>query len=101
MHDVTCKLVQYVFVTDDIGNETAQKNIVEIPLIAIEDIYSTEFYEASQQGFKPSLRLRISSINYNDESELEYMNQRYTVIRVQNEGDETILICERMIVNGN
>ena len=37
-----------------------------------EEIYSTEYYEANQQGYKPNLRIRISTLNYEDEEELEY-----------------------------
>jgi len=71
-----------------------------IPIIKVEDVYAKEYYEANQQGYKPSLRLRISALNYNDEGELIYMNKLYSIIRVQEvTADEIILICERKIKN--
>ena len=71
-----------------------------IPIIKVEDEYANEYYQANQQGFKPSLRLRISTLNYNDEEELIYMKKVYSVIRVQEpNADEVVLICERKIKN--
>lgn len=100
MIDVACKLVSYTFGQDEIGNETVEETLTEIPIIRVEDIYADEFYKASQQGLRPTLRLRISTLNYNDEQELEYIGKRYAVIRVQEMMDETILVCERKINNG-
>ena len=99
MIDVACKLVSLVFETDDVGNEIPTETLIEIPIIKVEEIYADEYYKASQVGFKPTLRLRISSLNYNDEQELEYMGTRYAIIRAQIIMDETILICERKISN--
>ena len=71
----------------------------QIPIIKIEDIYEKEFYSANERGHKPTLRLRISCLNYNNEEELIYMKTRYYIIRTQTKGDELILICERKIKN--
>lgn len=102
MIDLTTKLVTKQFVTDSIGNQKLQENFVEIPIIDVEDVYQSEFYNASQQGLKPTLRLRISDLNYNDEPELEYMNYRYSIIRVDKVNNEEIaLVCEkRSGING-
>ena len=71
-----------------------------IPIISVEDVYLKEFYEASIQGFKPSLALRISSLEYKGEEELIYMGIRYSVIRTKTPDlDELLLICERKISN--
>lgn len=71
-----------------------------IPIISVEDVYLKEFYEASMQGFKPSLSLRISSLEYKGEEELIYMGISYSVIRTKTPDlDELILICERKISN--
>lgn len=87
-------------VTDNIGVQKEQATEHEIPIIKIEDIYSSEFYEAEQRGHKPDLRVRISSLNYNDEPELIYNNKNYSIIRTQNiTTDELILVCERKIKN--
>lgn len=100
MRDVSCKLLSTQITTDSIGVEKETVVEKEIPIIKVEDVYSKEFYEANQQGFKPSLRLVISSLNYEDEPELIYMNTQYNIIRKQEKmADELVLICERKLKN--
>lgn len=96
MRDWTAKLIMKQYVIDEIGNQRLQEDYIEIPIIDVEDVYQSEFYNASQQGLKPTLRLLISDLNYNDEPELEYMNYRYSIIRVDKVNDEEIaLVCEK------
>ena len=101
MRDVSCKLIKPNFIQNEIGTEIPQAPIkTEIPIIKVEDIYSNEYYEANQAGYQPTLRLRISTLNYNNEQELEYMGIIYTIIRTQEvTADELILVCERKIKN--
>lgn len=100
MRDIACTLLSTIITQDSIGNEIEQTQRIQIPLIKVEDVYANEFYEANQQGFKPSLRLRISALNYNDEEELIYMGKTYSIIRTQEPtADEVVLICERKIKN--
>lgn len=100
MRDVSCKLLSTTLRTDNIG---VQKEIVtetEIPIIKTEEVYATEFYEANEQGLQPTLRLRISSLNYNNEKELIYMGIAYSIIRVSEPCiDEVVLVCERKVKN--
>lgn len=102
MRDVSCKLLSTDLQIDDIGVQKPKKaqTETEIPIIKVEEIYANEFYEANQQGFKPSLRLRISALNYNNEKELIYMGVIYTIIRASEPyADEVVLVCERKIKN--
>lgn len=100
MRDIACTLLSTIIEQDEIGNEIETVKKKPIPIIKVEDVFAKEFYQANQQGFKPSLRLRISALNYNDEEELIYMNKVYSVIRVQElTADEVVLICERKIKN--
>lgn len=100
MRDIACKLLSTTIQKDSIGSEKEVTTEKLIPIIKVEDVYANEYYQANQQGFKPSLRLRISALNYNDEEELIYMNKTYSVIRVQEPvADEIVLICERKIKN--
>ena len=100
MHDVSCKLLSTQIVEDSVGVQKEQVTELEIPIIKVEDIYANEFYEADEQGYKPSLRLRISVLNYDNQSELIYMNKTYTIIRIQEiTADELILVCERKLKN--
>lgn len=100
MRDISCKLLSTQIVEDSIGVQQEKSVEIDIPIIKVEDIYANEFYSANEQGFKPSLRLRISSLNYNNEQELIYMGTKYSIIRVQEPlADEIILVCERKIKN--
>ena len=101
MRDISCKLINQTYLENEIGSKIPQEIVkTEIPIIKVEDIYANEFYEANQAGYQPTLRLRISTLNYNNEKELEYMGVNYTIIRIQEiTDDELILICERKIKN--
>ncbi len=100
MIDLTIKLIQETITTDEIGNKIATNTEIEVPIIKHEDIYSSEYYEAGTLGMKPTLRIRISALNYNNEKQLKYMNQLYEIIRVDTPTiDEKSLICERKIGN--
>ena len=101
MRDVSCKLLSTTYKKGEKGeNIPGEKIEREIPIINEESVYANEFYQGNQQGYKPSLRLIISVLNYQNEEELEYMNTEYTIIRTQKKNeDELILVCERKIKN--
>ncbi len=100
MRDVSCKLLSTTLQTNSIGVQKEIQTEVEIPIIKIEEVYANEFYEANEQGFKPTLRLRISSLNYNNEEELIYMGVTYSIIRATEPcADEVVLVCERKVKN--
>lgn len=100
MHDVECILLSNTSISNEIGVENNEAIQRKIPIIKIEDIYANEYYEANQAGHQPTLRLRISALNYNFETELIYMGKTYTIIRTDEPCiDETVLICERKIKN--
>lgn len=98
MQDWTIKLISNQYVIDEIGNQKLQTSYIEVPIIEIQDVFQSEFYNASQQGLKPSLRVMISNLNYNDEEELVYMNKYYSIIRVDRLDNENIaLVCEKRV----
>lgn len=99
MRDVSCTLLSTSIQSDSIGVEKETTTQSIIPITKVEDIYADEFYEANEQGFKPTLRLRISALNYTGQKELIYMGTTYTIIRTEDHIDETILICERKVKN--
>ena len=100
MHDVECTLLSTNLISNEIGVEKQEVVKRPIPIIRIEDVYANEYYEANQAGYQPTLRLRISALNYEGESELIYMGKEYTIIRISEPyADEIVLICERKIKN--
>lgn len=98
MNDVVCYLISKQFEFDAVGNQKILDIKTEVPIIEFQDIYQSEFYNARQQGLKPTLRLMISNLNYNDEEELEYKGEIYTIIRVDSVDYENIaLVCEKRV----
>lgn len=100
MHDVECILLSKKITQDEIGVEKEITKESPVPIIKIEDIYANEYYAANQSGYKPTLRLKISALNYEGQQELKYMGITYTIIRATEPyADEVTLICERKIKN--
>lgn len=96
MRAVELTLLSSSFKKDSIGQEVSTPIEKTIPIIDIVDIYSNEFYEAYQLGLRPSIKFIISSLNYDNETELKYMNELYSVIRTASpNADEITLICEK------
>lgn len=87
---------------DDIGVEIPSETAIVVPIIKQTSILHEEYYEANQQGLKPEVRFVISSLNYDNQTELEYMGIRYSIIRATiTNPDEISLICEKKIGNVN
>ena len=107
MYDVSCILLSKSYEKDKKGNivikngrEKYKVIKKEIPIISTEKVWKNEFYQANQQGLRPSIRIKISSLNYEEEEELIYMDKIYTIIRVDgNNEDEIILVCQRRANN--
>lgn len=100
MHDVECILLSKEIIQDEIGVEKEITKETPVLIIKNEEIYAKEYYVANQSGYKPTLRLKISALNYEGQSELKYMGITYTIIRATEPyADEVTLICERKIKN--
>nr|DAY30351.1 MAG TPA: head closure knob [Caudoviricetes sp.] len=102
MYAVECKLIRKEYETDNIGVQKERETEVIIPISRTRSIKMQEFYEANLQGLKPTIKLITSALNYNNEDELEYMNERYTIIRTDSYNiDEIQLTCQRKLKDGN
>ena len=100
MIDLECTLIQISIEKDAIGNEVETQTEIIVPIIQHEDIYASEFYSAGTVGMKPTLKIRISSLNYSNQTRLRYMNEEYEIIRIDTPTiDEVSLVCERKIRN--
>lgn len=96
----SCILRKVIANYNDYGAKTTDTiEETEIPIIRVEKVRQTEFYKASEQGYRPELRLVISTYNYNDEQELEYGGVIYSIIRTEVGIDEMIIIGERKLKN--
>ena len=100
MIDLECTLIQVNIEKDSIGNDIETEIDMIVPIIQHEDVFASEFYSAGTVGMKPTLKIRISSLNYNNQTRLRYMNEEYEIIRVDKPTiDEVSLVCERKIIN--
>lgn len=102
---VSCTLISKEYQKDANGNIVVENGKelfeiarTEIPIIDVQSVWKNEFYRANEQGLRPSIRIVISVLNYNDEKELVYMNTNYSVIRTENRNiDELVLVCQRKV----
>lgn len=107
MRDVSCILLSKSYLKDKNGNilkengrEKFEIKKVETPIISVEKVWKDEFYKANEQGLRPSIRIKISNLNYNNEEEIVYMGKNYTIIRVDGDNeDEIVLVCQRRANN--
>lgn len=98
MQAVELTLLSYNYSRDDIGQEIKTPIEQIIPIKKITSIVHEEFYAANEQNLKPEAKFIISSLNYNGETDLKYMDTPYTVIRTTSTNvDEITLICEKRI----
>lgn len=98
MIDVGLSLVSYTINSDEIGQEVKQEIIDDIPIIEQTSITHEEYYEANQYGLRPEIKFLISSLNYQGQTDLIYMGQKYSIIRTSSTNpDEIYLICEKKI----
>ena len=106
MYDDVAKLIDYITTgRDKYGNRKTEKQTTTI-YVQPRGVYSSEFYNASQLGLKPSITFVIANrADYDNQPIIEYKGVEYNVIRVDWDAqrDAIRLICERRIhgdVNG-
>lgn len=100
MRAVELTLLSFSISKDEIGQEIKNEIRKDVPIIKQNSIMFEEFYEANEQGIRPEVRFVISSLNYNREQELEYMGERYKIVRTTSTNpDEVSLICEHRVGN--
>ena len=64
-----------------------------------QSVRTNEFYNATMNGLSPSCEFVVKRLNYNGQNELEWNNERYSIIRTidpKNKFD-IVLICARKI----
>lgn len=63
---------------------------------SVESIGAQEFFNAGQNGYKPSLKFTVNRYEYSSESVVEYKGIRYSVYRTYTKkNEETELYCEK------
>lgn len=88
-------LINIVREKNDLGifetKETKQR-----AFCSVESIGSTEFFNAGQNGLKPSLKFTLNRYEYNEQEVLEFKGVRYSIYRTYVKKGELIeLYCEK------
>lgn len=86
--------------TDDWGNPIP--NIIEWDVFAERmSVRQSEFYQAANQGLKPSIVFEIYTEEFQDAELVKYDGQDYSIVRTyQKTLDRLELICEKKVANG-
>lgn len=84
-------LISKVETQDSIGNiistESSRMVYAKKNFIGVQ-----EYYNAVSVGITPAIQLQIRALNYNNEGEVDYNNERYNVIRTKMVDGDIVLI---------
>lgn len=92
-------LVSKTLEEDDIGNITTSSFQLTKRYAKRQSIRTNEFYSAVETGLTPSCEFVMKRLDYDGQTELDYKNKRYSVIRTidpKNKYD-IVLVCARKI----
>ena len=92
-------LVNKVVGTDNIGNDVVSSETTTKCYAKAQSIRTNEFYNAVEVGLNPSIEFVVKRLNYNGQNEVDWNNERYSVIRTidpKNKFD-IVLVCEKKI----
>ena len=84
---------------DEIGNETSSPSAYIKSYAKKQSVRTNEFYNATMVGLTPSCEFVVKRLNYNGQSELEWNDERYSIIRTidpKNKFD-IVLVCAKKI----
>lgn len=67
----------------------------------MKSVYEKEFFQASQNGIRPSFVIETFFSNYGGEKQIRYNDEVYTIYRTYRKGTDKIeLYCEERVGNG-
>jgi len=92
-------LVNQVKEEDEIGNILPSSETLTKCYAKKQSLRTNEFYSAVEVGLTPSCEFVVKKLNYNGESELNWNNERYQIIRTidpKNKFD-IVLVCAKKI----
>lgn len=92
-------LVSKIKEEDEIGNIITSSETLTKSYAKKQSIRLNEYYSAVETGMTPSYEFVIKRLNYHGEEEVEFNNERYSIIRTidpKNKFD-IVLVCARKI----
>lgn len=97
-NELTLKSITYT--EDEIGNQIPVE-VNNTVFCEVNSIGRSEFYNASMAGLKPSIIFTVHPYEYNEETQIEFENKNYKVIRTYEKNTEELeLTCEKVMGSG-
>lgn len=96
-------LISQVKKTDDIGNYLPISESKKKCYAKKQSVKTGEYYSAMEVGLTPNCEFVLKRLNYDGESELEWNNERYQILRTVDPKNkfDIVLICSKKIgING-
>ena len=92
-------LITETITEDEIGNSITSSETSKKCYAKKQSVRTNEFYNATLTGLTPSCEFVIKRLNYNGESELNYNNDRYEIIRTVDPKNkyDIVLVCSKKI----
>ena len=88
---------------DEIGNVLSSSEVLTKCYAKKQSVKTNEFYSAVQTGLNPNCEFIIKRLNYDNEEEIKWNNERYQVIRTvdpKNKFDIVLICAKRIGING-
>ena len=92
-------LIDTTIQEDDIGNQISSSETSTKCYAKKQSLRTNEFYSAVEVGLTPSCEFVVKRLNYSGESELEWNNTRYQIIRTVDPKNkfDIVLVCSKKI----
>lgn len=97
MYNEVIELGKPKIIEDDYGNQSKAYDFKEV-FADVKSVSQSEFYTASQSGFKPSFKMILPDYyEYDEEDTVKYNGVLYHIIRTFRNGLELELTVEKKI----
>lgn len=92
-------LIKEEKIEDEIGNVSSSSVLESKCYAKKQSVKTNEFYNATMAGFNPSIEFVIKRNNYNEETQLKWNNEIYSVIRTIDSKSkfDIVLVCSKKI----
>lgn len=92
-------LINQVETEDEIGNTITSSFTTTKCYAKKQSLRTNEFYNATMVGITPSCEFVVKRLNYNGQSELEWNNERFEIIRTVDPKNkfDIVLVCAKKI----
>lgn len=92
-------LINEVMGEDEIGNNITSSYTTTKCYAKKQSVRQNEFYNATMVGLTPSCEFVVKRLNYNGQNELNWNNERYSIIRTVDPKNkfDIVLVCSKKI----